>query len=94
MFRARKAAEYLADRLEKKTLTKDQKNGQTPINYYKYYPKLANLETFTAKLTTPNNSIILKSDQMIIRDIDSGQDLTKKEEQKLTFEINLKSAIK
>lgn len=93
MLRARKAAEFLADRLEKKSLPKDQKTTQ-PINYYKYYPRLSNSETFTAKLTAPNNSIILKSDQLVIRDLDAGEDATKKDDQKLSFEINLKSAIK
>jgi predicted nucleotidyltransferase len=60
ILRARKAAEYLADKLEKKMGTqKDQKVA--PINYEKYYPKLTNSEVYTAKLTTPNSSIILKS---------------------------------
>lgn len=91
--RARKAAEYLADKLEKKMGTqKDQKIA--PVNYEKYYPKLTNCELYSAKLTTPNSSIILKNEQITIKDIELSDDPSKREDQKLIFEINLKSPIK
>lgn len=75
ILRARKAAEYLADRLEKKTTQKDTKEGKDKDSkdpkaiYDKYYPKLGALETYAAKLTTPNNSIVLKTEQLIIKDV-------------------------
>jgi len=66
----------------------------TPINYYKYYPKLLSSEIFTVKLTAPNNSIQLKSTDLTIKDIDNGDDPSKNPEQKLVFEVNLKSPVK
>lgn len=71
---------------------KDQKI--LPVNYEKYYPKLTSNETYAAKLTTPNASIILKSEQINIKDIELNDDPSKREDQKLIFEINLKSPIK
>jgi hypothetical protein len=47
-----------------------------------------------AKLTTPNTSIILKNEQLAIKDIELSDDPSKREDQKLVFEINLKSPIK
>jgi hypothetical protein len=96
IYRARKAAEFLADRLEKRAPAKDPKQpAPTPVvNYGKYYPKLTNLETFTARLSTPNNSIVLKSPEVVIRDIEGGEDINKRDEQKLAFEITMKAAIK
>lgn len=45
ILRARKAAEYLADKLEKRLATvKDQKDQKpVAINYEKYYLRLSNL---------------------------------------------------
>lgn len=94
IYRARKAAEYLADRLEKRTPSRDPKQVPLPVDYYKYYPKLSNSEIFNVKLSNPNNSIVLKSTEINIKDIDSGDDPLKNQEQKLIFDINLKSAIK
>ena len=37
---------------------------------------------------------MLRTDQIVIKDIDLADDPAKKEEQKLAFDINLKSAIK
>lgn len=74
------------------SVQKDQK--ATPVNYEKYYPKLTNNEMYTAKLTTPNGSITLKNDQVNIKDIELNDDPSKREDQKLVFEINLKSPIK
>jgi hypothetical protein len=74
--------------------SKDPKQPLPPINYYKYYPKLSPTEVFTVKLSTPNNSIQLKSTDLTIKDIDNGDDPAKNPEQKLVFDVNLKSAIK
>jgi hypothetical protein len=78
LIRARKAAEYLIDKLEKKNNTQRDTRSLPPVNYEKYYPKLTPLETFTAKLTSPNNSITLKSDQLVIKDIDSNEESPKR----------------
>lgn len=48
------------------------------INYDKYYPRLMNAQTFNVKLNTPNNSILLKTDQIVIKDIEMGDDPAKK----------------
>ena len=71
ILRARKAAEYLADKLEKRLATvKDQKDLKpVAVNYEKYYPRMSSCETYTAKLATPNASILLKSEQISIKDI-------------------------
>lgn len=45
-------------------------------------------------MTTPNASITLKNDQVNIKDIEANDDPSKREQQKLLFEINLKSPIK
>ncbi len=76
MLRGRKAVQYIVDKLEKKTGNlKDQKAA---ITYEKYYPKLTNSEVFTAKMTTPNSSISLKNDQVVIKDIEANDDPSKR----------------
>ncbi len=78
MLRGRKSVEYIVDKLDKRIGNlKDQKSA--PNTYEKYYPKLTNSEVYTAKMTTPNASISLKNDQVLIKDIEANDDPSKRE---------------
>lgn len=59
--RARKASEYLADKLDRK--------GKDAKGHDRFYPKLnTSAENYAVKLSHPNNSIILRTESLNIRE--------------------------
>lgn len=71
MLKARKNIEALVERVEKKSATK------STVFFEKYYPKISNCENYSVSMMPPNGSVVLKTDNLTIKDIE-GDDSVKR----------------